>query len=136
VACFTHAMRLNGVGKLIPNDRWRPHRTGVEKGEHPLKIRAVAHNGRAQRFNIAAGRSKPFRSRSNPNQSTSGPQRRIASSPNISPNCVEYDVAIGNYASKILNVIIDHPIGTETAHIGMIASARCGDDRGAKYLVS
>jgi hypothetical protein len=28
VACFTHVMRLDGVGKLIPNDRWRPHRIG------------------------------------------------------------------------------------------------------------
>jgi len=42
VACFTHAMRLDGVGKLIPNDRRRPHRAGVKKGGHPLKMRGRA----------------------------------------------------------------------------------------------
>src|SRR5262249_54076283 len=54
VACFTHAMRLDGVGKLIPNDRGRPHRTGVKKGEHPRSRKTF---GRSVSTSLRGGRN-------------------------------------------------------------------------------
>src|SRR5215468_5280859 len=127
-------MRFAGVGELVPDDRGRSHRTGVEEGEHPLKMGAVTPNVWAQRFNIAAGRPKSFWRRSNPNQSTTGPQHRVAPGPDIAANCVEYHVAIGNCGGKVLGIVVDRPIGAETADIGMVAGAGRGDHGGAKMF--
>src|SRR6266853_325076 len=127
-------MRFAGVGELVPDDRGRPHRAGIEEREHPFKMDAVPFNVWAQRFNIVAGRPKPFRRRSNPDQSTAGPQHRVAPGPDIATNRVEYHVAVGNGGSKVLNLVVDHAIGPETAHIGMIAGACRGDHRGAKMF--
>src|SRR5258705_1727293 len=127
-------MRFAGVGELVPDDRRRPYRAGVQESEHAFKMDAIPFNVWAQRFNIVAGRSKPFRRLSNPDQSTAGPQHRVASGPDIAADRVEYYVAVGNCRSKVLNLIVDHAIGPETAHIGMIAGAGRGDHCGAKVF--
>src|SRR6516165_1103953 len=127
-------MRFARISKLVPDDRRRPHRTGVEQGEHPFKMGAVTHDVRTERFNIAPGWSKPFGRRSNPNQSTTGSQHCVTPGPDIAANGVKYNVAIGNSGRKVLNIIVDHPISAETEHIGMIAGAGRGDYRGAKMF--
>src|SRR6266849_60064 len=124
-------MRLAGIAEFVPDDRGRPHRTGIEEGEHPFKMRAVTYHVWAQRCNIAAGRPKPLWRRSNPDQSTARLQHRVAPGPDIAANCVEYHIAIGNRGSKVLDLVVDHPIGAETTHIGMIAGAGRSEHRDA-----
>src|SRR5215472_17445447 len=101
------------VGEFISDDRWRADCTGIEKREYPLEMSAVAYDVRPQGFDVSAGRSKPVRCRSNPDQSPARPQDRVAPRPDIAADRIEHHVAVGSRGGKILAIVVDHPICTE-----------------------
>src|SRR5260221_9994545 len=127
-------MRFARVDEFISDDLGRPDRPGIEKREHSLKMSTVAHNVRAQGFDIGAGQAKPIRGRGYPDQPTARFQDRIAPTTDIAADCVEDHVAVGNRSGKILNFVVDYPVGAEAARIGVIAGAGRRDHRGAKML--
>jgi len=72
VRAFRTACSRGSVGELVPDDRGRPDRTGIEKRQHSLQMRAIANNVGAQGLYVIAGRVKSLRRRCDPHQLAAG----------------------------------------------------------------
>ena len=98
---------------------------------------------RCARSRDTAGRStchvgtrgfEPSRCRCDPNQPPTRLQHAVRPHLHIVANRVEHHVATGNRFGEVLAAIIDHPIGTEAAHIIGIGRAGSGDHRRAEVF--
>ena len=80
------------------------------------------------------GRLEAFRRRRDPHQFAAGLEHRVAAGADTAADGVEHHVADRTDVGEILLVVVDHAVGAEAAHIGVIAGARGGDHRGAEML--
>src|SRR5262249_5805226 len=95
---------------------------------------AIANDVRAQRLDIIAGRLKTFRRRGDPYQSAPDLKPRITAGPHATTDGIEHHIADWTDRGKILGIVLDHLVSAETAHIGVICSARSCDHACAKML--
>src|SRR5215813_5067218 len=94
----------------------------------------VAGHAWAQDLNITTGRLRTLWRSRDPDQASSWLEYGIGTELDIAANRVEHHVAVGNGLGKILDVVIDHSVGTETAYVVVVTRAGRGDDRGANML--
>src|SRR5262245_27007416 len=94
----------------------------------------VAGHTWAQDLNITTGRLRALWRSRDPDQAPSWLEYGIGTELDIAANRVEHHVAVGNGLGKILDVVIDHSVGTETAYVVVVTRAGRGDDRGANML--
>src|SRR4029453_24451 len=94
----------------------------------------VAGHAWAQGLNITTGRLRALWRSRDPDQAPSWLEHGIGTDLDIAANRVEHHVAVGNGLGKILDVVIDHSVGTQTAYVVVVTRAGRGDNRGANML--
>src|SRR4030095_7581944 len=95
---------------------------------------AVAGHAWAQGLDITPGRLRALRGGRDPDQAPSWLEHGVGTDRDIAANRVEHHVAVSNGLREILDVVIDHAVGTETAYVVVVTRAGCGHSRGPNML--